>query len=98
MSGAVCTHRNPRYLLIYHAFKLQIYVFHEESNSFTYLSLIPTFIRVILFVAKKARFVRSTDYVLDSLLKHQLTIDNTFALIRSCSNEVNKVENSRKYT
>ena len=31
-------------------------------------------------------------YVFDSLLKHQLTRDNSFALIRSCGNEVYKVE------
>ena len=31
-------------------------------------------------------------YVFDSPLKHQLTRDNTFALIRSCGNEVYKVE------
>ena len=34
----------------------------------------------------------------DSLLKHQLTRDNTFALIRSCGNEVYKVEKSKKDT
>ena len=33
-------------------------------------------------------------YVFDSLLKHQLTIDNSFAFIRSCGNEVYKVEKS----
>ena len=37
-------------------------------------------------------------YVLDSLLKHQLTRDNNFALIRSCGNEVYKVEKSREDT
>ena len=31
-------------------------------------------------------------YVFDSLLKHHLTRDNTFALIRSCGNDVYKVE------
>ena len=37
-------------------------------------------------------------YVFDSLLKHQLTRDNTFALIRSCGNEVYKVEKvERRY-
>ena len=29
------SHRNPHYLLIYHAIKLHIYVFHEESKRFT---------------------------------------------------------------
>ena len=37
-------------------------------------------------------------YVFDSLLKHQLTRDNTFALIRSCGNEVYKVEKSKEDT
>ena len=35
-------------------------------------------------------------YVFDSLLKHQMTRDNTFALIRSCGNEVYKVEKSKE--
>ena len=35
-------------------------------------------------------------YVFDSLLKHQLTRDDTFALIRWCGNEVYKVEKSKK--
>ena len=35
--STVCAHRNPHYLLINHAFKLHtyMYVFHEESKSFT---------------------------------------------------------------
>ena len=37
-------------------------------------------------------------YVFDSLLKHQLTRDNSFALIKSCGNEVYKVEKSKEYT
>ena len=37
-------------------------------------------------------------YIFDSLLKQQLTIDNTFALIRSCGNEVYKVEKSQEDT
>ena len=37
-------------------------------------------------------------YVFESLLKHQLTRDNTFALIRSCGNEVYKVEKSKEDT
>ena len=37
-------------------------------------------------------------YVLDSLLKHQLTRDNTFALIRSCGNEVYKEGKSKEDT
>ena len=37
-------------------------------------------------------------YVFDSALKHQLTRDNTFALIRSCSNEVYKVEKLKEDT
>ena len=31
-------------------------------------------------------------YIFDSLLKHHLTIDNTFALIRSCGKDAFKVE------
>ena len=37
-------------------------------------------------------------YVFGSLLKHQLTRDNTFAWIRSCGNEVYKVEKSKEDT
>ena len=37
-------------------------------------------------------------YVFDFLLKHQLTSDNTFALIRSCGNEKYKVEKSTEDT
>ena len=37
-------------------------------------------------------------YDFDSLLKHQLTRDNTFTLIRSCGNEVYKVEKSKEDT
>ena len=37
-------------------------------------------------------------YVFDSLLKHQLTRDNTFVLIRTCGNEVYKVEKSKEDT
>ena len=37
-------------------------------------------------------------YVFDSLLKNQLTRDNTFALISSCHNEVYKVEKSKEDT
>ena len=37
-------------------------------------------------------------YVFDSLLKHQVTRDNTFALIRSYGNEVYKVEKSKEDT
>ena len=35
-------------------------------------------------------------YVFDSLLKHHLTRENSFALMRSCGNEVYKVEKSKK--
>ena len=37
-------------------------------------------------------------HVFDSLLKHQLTRDNSFALITSCGNEVYKVEKSKEGT
>ena len=59
----------------------------------------PTFIRVIFLVAKKNPALTEVQrYVFDSLLKHQLTRDNTFALIRSCGNEVYKVEKSKEDT
>ena len=70
-----------------------LYVFHEENKSFTLLSASPTFLRVIFLVT--ALSVVQT-YVFYSLLKHQLTIDNSFALIRSCRNEVYKVESRKK--
>ena len=40
--------------------------------------------------------VQRSDF--DCLLKHQFTRDNTFALIRSCSNGVYKVEKSKEDT
>ena len=56
----------------------------------------PTFIRVIVLVAKKPALSEVQRYIFYSLLKHQLTRDNTFALIRSCGNEVYRVENRKK--
>ena len=47
---------------------------------------------------KKPALAEVQRYVFDSLLKHQLTRDNTFALIRSCGNEVYKVEKSKEDT
>ena len=47
---------------------------------------------------RKTRFVRSTEVRFESLLKHQLTRDNTFAAIRSCGNEVYQVEMSKEDT
>ena len=45
---------------------------------------------------KKPALSEVQRYVFDSLSKRQLTRDNTFALIRSCGNEVyNKVEKSK---
>ena len=38
------------------------------------------------------------DTVFNYILKHQLTRDNTLALIRSCGNEVFKVEKSKADT
>ena len=37
-------------------------------------------------------------YVFDSLLKHHITRDNTFALFRSCGKDVYKVEKSKEDT
>ena len=37
-------------------------------------------------------------YVFDSLLKHHLTRDNTFSLIRTCGKDVYKVEKSKEDT
>ena len=37
-------------------------------------------------------------YVFDSLLKHHLTKDTTFALMRSCGKDVYKVEKSKEDT
>ena len=56
------------------------------------------FILVILLVAKKPALSEVQRYVFHSLFKHQLTRDNTFALIRSCDNEVFKVEKSKEDT
>ena len=48
------------------------------------------------FLLKNPALTEVQRYVFDSLLKDQLTGDNTFALIRSCGNEVYKVEKSKK--
>ena len=37
-------------------------------------------------------------YVLDSLLKHHLTRDKTFSMIKSCGNDVYNVEKSKEDT
>ena len=95
MSGAVCAHSNPQYLMIYHAFKLYIYLMHEESQSFTKLSECQT---VIFLVAKKTALFEILRYVFDSLLKHQLTRDSTFNLRRSWGNEVFNKEKSNEDT
>ena len=47
---------------------------------------------------KNPAFTEVQRSVFDSPLKHQLTSDNTFALIRSCDNEVYKVEKSKEDT
>ena len=47
---------------------------------------------------KNPAFTEVQRYVFDSLLKHLLTRDNTFALIRSCGNVVYKVEKSKEDT
>ena len=47
---------------------------------------------------KKPALSEVQRYVFDSLLKHQLTNDNTFALIRACGKEVYKVEMSKEDT
>ena len=47
---------------------------------------------------KKPALSEVQRYVFDSLLKHQVTRDNTFALIRSCGNEVYNVEKSKEDT
>ena len=61
------------------------------------LSASPTFVRVIFLVAKSP-FCLKYRGVFDSLLKQQLTRYNTFPLIRSCGNEVYKVEKSKEDT
>ena len=86
------------YLLINHAFKLHIHVFHEEGKRFTLLSASPSFLRVIRLVAKKHALSEEQRYVFDSLLKYKLTRDNTFALIRSYDNAVYKGEKSKEDT
>ena len=47
-------------------------------------------------LAKKPAMCELQRYSFDSVLKQQLTRDNTLSLIRSCDNEVYKVEKSRK--
>ena len=47
---------------------------------------------------KKSAISEVQRYVFDSLLKHHLTRDNTFALIRACGKIVYKVEKSKEVT
>ena len=47
---------------------------------------------------KKHPLTEVQRYVFDYLLKHQLTRDSTFALIRSCGNEVYKVDQLKEDT
>ena len=47
---------------------------------------------------KNPALIEVQRYVFDSLLKHQLTRDSTFALIRSCGNEVYELEKSKEDT
>ena len=51
-----------------------------------------------LLLLKKPAFSEVQRYVIDALLKHQLTRYNTFAFIRPCCNEMNKVEKSKEDT
>ena len=70
----------------------------RKVKSFTFLRIRPTSIRVIFLVAKNHALseVQRLDFY--SLLKHQLTRDNNFALIRPCGNEMYKVEKSKENT
>ena len=85
-------------MLIYHAIKLHTYVFHDERkashNSVQDQHLYESYFLLL----KKPALTEEQRYLLDSLLKHQFTRDNTFASIRSCSNEVDKVEKSKEDT
>ena len=58
-----------------------------------YITPRETDIYTSLFLLLKHPFLTEVQrYVFDSLLKYQLTRDSDFALIRSCGNEVYKVE------
>ena len=50
------------------------------------------------FLLLKPALFEVERHVFDSLLKHQLTRDTTFALIRSCGNKVNEVEKLKEDT
>ena len=47
---------------------------------------------------KKPALADEQRWVFDSLSKHHLTRDNTFALMRSCGKDVYKVEKSKEDT
>ena len=66
--------------------KLKLHITQHKSNIYT----------SHITVAKKPALSEVQRYVFDSLLKHQLSRDNTFALIRSCGNEMYEVEKSKK--
>ena len=51
-----------------------------------------------LLLKKTPALTEVQRYVFDSLLKHKLTRDNSFALITSNGNEVHKVEKLREDT
>ena len=91
----MCAHRNPHYLLINHAFKLHMYVFHKKVKaSHINSAQVQHLYESYFLLLKKPALSEVQRYVFDTLLKHQLTRDNTFALIRSFGNEVYKVKKS----
>ena len=85
-------------LLINHAFKLHIYAFHEKVKASHYSAQVKHLYESYFLLLKNPALSEVKRYVFDSLLKHQLTRDNTFTLIRSCGSEVYKVEKSKENT
>ena len=57
---------------------------------------VPPVYESYFLLSKRPALIEVQMHVFDSLLKHQLTRDNTFALIRSCGNDVYKVEKSKE--
>ena len=95
MSGAEFAHRNPHYLLINHACKLHIYVSMRKVKASHNSAQVQYLYESYFLLLKMPALSEVQGYVFDSLLKHQLTRDNNFALIRSCGNEVYKVGKSK---
>ena len=74
------------YSLVYHAIKLHIYIFHESWKKKHHITQCKSTMNTSRISWRNPALFEVQWYVFDSLLKHHLTKDNFFALIRSLEN------------